>query len=90
MKTARQIHNTTVADIISEEERRRIPQVRPDDGVAEIVATFYKSRHTRLVYVVSEKQQLQGAISLGNLEKHLLFHLNTREIDSLLMTIEDE
>ena len=76
MSTHHGIQHATVNDIISDTERRQIPQVHPDDGVAEIVAAFKKSRHARLVYVVDEKQHLSGAISLGHLAKHLLFHLN--------------
>ena len=83
MSTHHGIQHATVNDIISDTERRQIPQVHPDDGVAEIVAAFKKSRHARLVYVVDEKQHLSGAISLGHLAKHLLFHLNDKEIDNL-------
>ena len=83
MPTHHRIQYATVADIISDSERRQIPQVHPDDGVTEIVAAFKKSKHARLVYVVNEDQHLYGAISLGNLAKHLLFHLNDREIDNL-------
>jgi CBS domain-containing protein len=35
---------------------------------------------------VSEDLRLYGAISLGNLAKHLLFHLNEKEIDNLHLT----
>lgn len=83
MSTYHEIQHATVNDIVSDKERRQIPQVHPDAGVNEIVAAFKKSRHARLVYVVNEKQYLHGAISLGNLAKHLLFHLNDREVDNL-------
>ncbi|MBC8319025.1 MAG: CBS domain-containing protein [Desulfobulbaceae bacterium] len=83
MSKYHKIQHATVNDIVSDKERRQIPQVHPDDGVAEIVAAFKKSRHARLVYVVDENQHLSGAISLGNLAKHLLFHLNDKEIDNL-------
>lgn len=86
MTTQYGIRNATVADIISDIERRQIPQVKLDDGVAEIIAAFQKSRHARLVYTVTEDQHLYGAISLGNLAKHILFHLNDREIDNLHLT----
>lgn len=84
--THHEIQHATVNDIVSDTERRQIPQVHPDDDVAAIVAAFKKSRHARLVYVVNEKQHLHGAISLGNLAKHLLFHLNGKEIDNLHLT----
>ena len=86
MKKEFKIRHATVADIVSDREHRQIPLIRPDDGITEIVAAFKKSRHARLVYVVDENHFISGAISLGNLEKHLLFHLNNSEIDNLHLT----
>ena len=83
MSTHHKMQHAAVSDIVSDKERRQIPQVHPGDGLSKIVAAFKKSRHARLVYVVDENQHLSGAISLGNLAKHLLFHLNDREIDNL-------
>jgi CBS domain-containing protein len=77
------IQKATVADLIASIGQRQLPQVSPGAKEAEIVAAFGRAEHARLVYVVDGQQQLVGVISLGNLTRHLLFHLSGAEMDNL-------
>ena len=75
--------SATVAELIEAVGQRRLAHVSPKAGVKEIITTFAKAKHTRLVYVVDNEKRLSGVISLGNLVKHLLFHFHGAEIDNL-------
>lgn len=77
------IENASVADLTDTVGSRDLPLVGPDAGVSEIIAAFDRARHARLIYVVDTKQHILGVISLGNVAKHLLFHLNETAIDNL-------
>ena len=63
MTTQHLITRATVSDIVSSTDRRQIPQVSLDAGMREIVASFKKSRHARLVYVIDENSRLYGIVT---------------------------
>ncbi len=75
--------SATVAELIAAVGQRPLAHVSPKAGVKEIIAAFAKARHARLVYVADKEKRLSGMISLGNLVKHLFFHLHSAEIDNL-------
>lgn len=75
--------SATVAELIAAVGHRQLAHVSPQAGEKEIITAFAKAEHTRLVYVVDNEKRLSGVISLGNLVKHLLFHLHGGEIDNL-------
>ncbi len=75
--------SSTIAELVDAMENRPLATVSPKAGLPEIISVFAKATHTRLIYVEESNKQLVGAISLGNLIKHLFFHLNDTEIDNL-------
>ena len=75
--------NATVAEIIEAVGTRPLAMVSPQAELPEIITAFSKAAHARLVYVVDSDQHLLGAISLGNLTQHLLFHHCPTAVDNL-------
>lgn len=75
--------SATVAELLEAIGKRQLGIVSPNVEVNEIIATFARAEHTRLIYVVDNEERLSGVISLGNLSKHLLFHHCSKEIDNL-------
>ena len=73
----------SVAEIVETVGKRRLAEVDPGAGLAEIITAFAGAEHSRLVYVVDHDRHLSGIISLGILSKHLLFHHHGPEIDNL-------
>lgn len=74
---------STVAEFLDATAQRHIAHVPPTAGLKEIISAFARAKHTRLVYVVDTNKNLCGAISLGNLAKHLFFHHFGKPIDNL-------
>ncbi|MDA3971524.1 MAG: CBS domain-containing protein [Desulfobulbaceae bacterium] len=83
MTATQQKMSATVAELIKSIGQRPLALVSPQAALPEIIQAFAGAAHTRLVYVVDTDQHLLGAISLGNLSKHLLFHHNNTCIDNL-------
>ncbi len=75
--------SSTVAEFIESTEQRQLAHVSPTSELREIISAFARAAHTRLVYVIDNERHLSGAISLGNLSKHLFFHHFGKPIDNL-------
>lgn len=75
-----------VSDVVKLYNREETPVVRHDDGIEAVIETFARASHSRLVYVIDEKEKLCGVISLGGLARHLLFFHEGGGIDNLHLT----
>jgi CBS domain-containing protein len=60
-----------IGDLVSTYSTRAVPMVRKDTLVKEIVEVLARSPRCRLVYVVGDRDELLGAVSLGSLIRHL-------------------
>ncbi len=75
-----------IADLIKDLDHRKIPVINEEAGIDEIIQAFARSTHSRLVYVVDPKGRLKGFLSLGNLVRHVFFHLHEFHINTRRLT----
>lgn len=81
----------SIADLVEELKQRKIPVVSKEATVSEIVDTFVGSHHSHILYVVDDGERLIGAISLGNLVRHVFFlyhdrYIHTRNLISMAVS----
>ncbi|MFO7760182.1 MAG: CBS domain-containing protein [Thermodesulfobacteriota bacterium] len=75
-----------VSEVVKLTDRQEIPIVRNNDNLEAVIEAFAGAVHSRLVYVIDEKEKLCGVISLGGLTRHLLFFHEGGGIDNLHLT----
>ena len=63
-----------IGEIVELVKDREVPTVSEECSIKAVVDAMHRFRHSRLVYVVNEKNELTGTISLGMLERHILSH----------------
>lgn len=60
-----------IKEIMQHVKDRDLPCVRADSEIREVIQVAVRFPHTRLVYVVDEKNKLLGVITIGALLRHL-------------------
>ena len=63
-----------IREIVELVKERDVPTVSEECSLEGVVDAMHSFQHSRLVYVVNEKKELTGTISLGMLVRHLLSH----------------
>ncbi len=63
-----------IRDIVELVKERGVPTVSEECAIEVVIDVMYKFPHSRLVYVVNEKNELAGTISLGLFVRHALSH----------------
>jgi len=63
-----------ICEIIAGLEPRDPPVVPESASIDDVILAIIKSRHSRMINVVNEQQQLVGTISLGALTRHVFAH----------------
>jgi CBS domain-containing protein len=71
-----------IGEIIELIGDREIPRVRAESDMDEVIDVMVRSCHTRVVYVLDDKDRLLGYIEIGNLLRHLFPHLYEGKIHS--------
>ncbi len=61
-------------EVMEELESREPPIVREDASIDDLITAIVTSRHSRMLYVVDNDEQLVGTISLGRLSRHVFAH----------------
>ncbi|MCP3678496.1 MAG: CBS domain-containing protein [Deltaproteobacteria bacterium] len=61
-----------IAELVATRKERGVPVVYEHFSIEETIDTMLKFRHSRLVYVLNENDELTGTISLGMLMRHSL------------------
>ena len=86
--TKKEAKNNTgkIADLLGDLAHRKVPVINEQASIDDIIRAFARSTHSRLLYVVDQKGRLKGFISLGNLVRHVFFHLHTPHIDTRSFT----
>ncbi|UCD71675.1 MAG: CBS domain-containing protein [Syntrophobacterales bacterium] len=57
--------------VIATLKGRKIPLVREESTIKEVIDAMVRHKHTRLLYVVDEDGKLLGTIALGPLVRHV-------------------
>ncbi len=60
-----------IQEVIRGISTRELPVIREEASIDEVIAVLVNSRHSRMLNVVNEQQQLVGTISLGALTRHV-------------------
>ncbi|MDZ7642477.1 MAG: CBS domain-containing protein [Desulfurivibrio sp.] len=63
-----------IAEVLTNRDKREIPQVLASSSFQEVIAAMTRHPHTRLIYVVDKDRKLLGTITLGSLLRHLFPH----------------
>jgi len=63
-----------IREIVELVNERKLPIVSETCSLEAVMNIMHGSQHSRLVYVVSEKKELKGTISLDMLVKHIFPH----------------
>ena len=63
-----------IREVIRGLSTRELPVINEDASIEEVIAVLVKSRHSRMLNVVNDQQQLVGTISLGALMRHVFVH----------------
>jgi CBS domain-containing protein len=63
-----------VKDILKSTEGRKLPIIREDETIRDVLKKILAHPHTRLIYVVDKEGTYVGAISLGALIRHVFPH----------------
>ena len=61
-----------IAELVATKKERGVPVVYERFSIEETIDTLLKFRHSRLVYVLNDNDELTGTISLGMLMRHSL------------------
>lgn len=61
----------TVTELVAPLKKRRLPLVKEEENIEEVIDAMVTFGHSRLLYVVDENRKLTGAISLGLLTRHV-------------------
>lgn len=73
---------TSVADLLQRLPVRPLPVIPEQATAEEVINAFADSKHTRLMYVLSDSGRLVGVISLGRLVRHVLNSYHEPKIHS--------
>ena len=60
-----------LSDIIQKLDPRDLPVISEDASIREVMSALVSSRHSRMLSVVNERQELVGTISLAALARHV-------------------
>ena len=63
-----------IREILVTQKEREVPIVYEGFSIEKTLDTMLKFRHSRLVYVLNDNDELTGTISLGMLMRHFLSH----------------
>ncbi|RLC55428.1 MAG: hypothetical protein DRI30_07600 [Chloroflexi bacterium] len=63
-----------IGEIVELVMEREVPTVSEACSLEAVMNTMHSFQHSRLVYVVNEKKELTGTISLDMLVRHILPH----------------
>lgn len=63
-----------IGEIVELVKEREVPAVSEACTLEAVMNTMHSFQHSRLVYVVNEKKELTGTISLDQLVRHILPH----------------
>ncbi len=77
---------SSISEVIDQSKTREIPIVHRDTVPEEVIEAFSRASHSRLVYVIDDREKLLGVISLGGLARHLLFFHGKDGVDNLHLT----
>lgn len=63
-----------IGEIVALVKKRKVPTVSETCSLEAVMNTMHSFQHSRLVYVVNEKKELTGTISLDMLVRQILPH----------------
>ena len=61
-----------IREVVATLKKRGVPVIYEGYSIEKIIDTMLKFRHSRLVYVLNDNEELTGTISLGMLARHIL------------------
>jgi CBS domain-containing protein len=64
-------HHVKLREVIATQKDRKLPLVRQESSIEEVIDAMVRYEHTRLLYVVDEDGKLLGTIALGPLVRHV-------------------
>lgn len=84
-------HHVKLREVIATQKDRKLPLVREESSIEEVIDAMVRHEHTRLLYVVDDEGQLLGTIALGPLVRHVFRQshepkIHPRHIMSIITT----
>ena len=83
--------HTRVSGLLSLLKGRKPPAIHKEASIEEVIDAMIGFEHSRLVYVLDDKDRLAGVISLGDLVRHVFSRshvpkIHPRSIISMIVT----
>ncbi|MBU4262072.1 MAG: CBS domain-containing protein [Proteobacteria bacterium] len=68
-----------IKEVMTHIGKREVPCVPEHSDISEVIRVLIRFPHTRLVYVVDDRQRLRGSITVGSLLRHIFpYHYEAR------------